>query len=99
MRVVRVSGLSGLIFHSCNLRTPKTHAGRPAPEPTQGVGLVVSGINNIIEILQCQGFLDYTILFLALRAIVRPAACDYDFPDRRFADQAGLALAAVGAVL
>lgn len=40
-----------------------------------------------------------TKLLLALRAIVRPPTSDDDFLDRRFAGQAGLAVAAIGAVL
>src|SRR5579863_8539646 len=39
------------------------------------------------------------ILFLASRAVVAAAAGDYDALDRRFADHAGLAFAAVDAVL
>ena len=38
-------------------------------------------------------------LLLALRTIMRSPAADHDLLDRRFAGQAGLAFAAIGAVL
>ena len=42
---------------------------------------------------------DADMLLLAPRAIMRPASADHDLFDRGFAGQAGLAFAAIGAVL
>ena len=47
----------------------------------------------------CAAWLMTEMLLLALRTIVRSPAADHDLFDRRFAGQAGLAFASIGAVL